>query len=135
MSITPVEGDREDGQENREVASDQHQGVRARVRSWLQSIGRQLWNLRQQSNSSERGSTAKRSSDDKKGEIRVSGQRRLEGPRCTPTRAVESVDITTRQPELPGASEGDTERDGNRLYNPDRPDAYITSDTWEDIER
>lgn len=130
MSITPVGEDGAGGQENRELACDQRQGVRARVRSWLQSIGRRLRKVSQLSRDSASNSSTERSADRHKGEIRVSGQRRLEG-----SQRAESVELATVRPELPGTGDDNTERDGNRLHNPDRPAAYITSDTWEDVER
>ncbi len=136
MSITPVEGDGKRDQEDKRLACDQRQGVRARVRSWLQSIGQQIRNLRRGPTDSDSDSSAsEQSSDRQKGEIRVSGQRRLEDPQQSSTRDVESVEPSTAQPKLPSAGDGDTEREGNRLYDPNQPDAYITSDTWEDVER
>lgn len=136
MSITPAEGDGKGGQENRELACDQRQGVRARVRSWLQSIGQRIRELCQESADADSDAPpSERSSDHQKGEIRVSGQRRLEDPQQSSTRTVGSSDQSAVQPRLPGTGGGEAERDGNRLYDPDQPDAYITSDTWEDVER
>jgi hypothetical protein len=135
MSITPVERDGEGDQEDRELAWNRRQGVRARVKSWLQSVGRGLRNLRQRFHGADSDSpTPERSPDDKQGEIRVGGQRRLE-PRSTTERDADSAETSSVRRGLPSTDDGDAERDGNRLHNPDRPDAYITSDTWEDIER
>lgn len=135
MSITPI-GEGEDS-ENGESSRDPGSGVRARLRSWFESVGRGIRKLRQQFQINSSGEPkAERTPDHKKGEIRVGGQRRLEGPRST-ARGDESAETPTVHGQLPSGTSIDAEQNGDTfcLYDPELPDAYITSDTWEDIER
>lgn len=137
MSITPI-GEGEDS-ENGESSRDPGSGVRARLRSWFKSVGRGILKLRQQfqvSDSGSRKSETERTSDHRKGQIRVGGQRRLEGPRPT-ERGGESAETPTVHGQLPSGTSIDAEQNGDTfcLYDPELPDAYIRSDTWEDIER
>jgi hypothetical protein len=108
--------------------------VQARLRSWVESVGQRLLALRKRfSGTGEESSTQDRPPGRHNGAIRVAGQRRLEKPQSSTDRTDTPGESSVGQ-YLPATVGADAKRDGNRLYNPDRPDVYITSDTWEDIE-
>jgi hypothetical protein len=79
--------------------------------------------------------TPQRPDEGQGGEIRVGGQRRLEGGHREG--ATEREAPPPARGVLPGGAEISTERDGDRLrlYDPELDDAFVESDTWEDIEQ
>lgn len=134
MSITPIEGNNDrSGQEGSEPGRS---GVRARVRAF----GRRLLNgLR--SVLSPTG-TSSQTRSNAPAERERTGTDLVVGPQNTTSRVPatrsQRVEGTTDRPPTPGErSNIDTQRQGDRfrVYDPDDPDAYISSDNWVRVER
>jgi len=129
MSITPIE---EDGNSPDQEPSggDKSSGVRGLVGSLLSTLkqsGRTLVRrLRDPF-----GVAPKRSAATPHSQLRVSGQKRLTAASRT------SEDSGQRPQPLPDATSVCSERKEEelRVYDPERGEAYITSDTWQDVER
>jgi hypothetical protein len=133
MSITPIEGN---GDRTGEEASEPGQtGVRARVRA----LGRRLLNglrsvLSSTGNTPQAQSRAPAEDDRTETDLVVGSQHSASGVPATRQR----VNGATDRPPTPGEqSNVDTQRQGDRfrVYDPDDPDAYISSDSWVRVER
>lgn len=129
MSVTPIEGDEE--REHREQSRVGRPGVRARLRTWLASVGKRL---RAVVTSTVQESTTADEETGQSGAIRVSGQRRLTSP---DGQSVIEGDPPPARGKLPGSAEvAVAKEDGTlRVYNPEQEGAFIASDTWEDVEQ
>jgi hypothetical protein len=129
MSITPVEED-EEGR-NREAARQERPGVRARVRSWLGALCRRVSRLFRPTEDGERTESTR------SGEIRVAGQQRLAANRESTADSDTGSTPPPARGTLPGSTGVDTKQEGQtlRVYDPEHEEAFISSDTWTDIEQ
>ena len=129
MSITPV---REDDGETRESTREANPGVRARWQSWLASVARRI---RSTLGSAETESDAHDPETAQSGQIRVSGRRKLTGSHEPPPQSGDDGLPPARR-MLPDGTDIDAKRDGEtlRIYDPQREEAFMLSDTWTDVE-
>ena len=127
MSITPIKGDA--GRADDDSSPAERTGVRARLRSWFSSVSTRVRTLfgRRRTEEVEESRT-------ERGQIRVTGQRRL-----APTKQTtdgQTIEDAPHRESFSGSTDVDAERDGDslRVFNPNLDEAYITSDTWEEVE-
>lgn len=128
MSITPIEGD-ENAKSGGDDRPSRRSGVRARLRGVLDSLGNHVRSFLQRLRGSGSSSAGETTRDSRGSRLRVSGQRKLTSGK--------SSESAPRRGNLPGSTDLTAEREGDslRVYNPELSDAYITSDTWQEIER
>ena len=131
MSITPVEEN--EGGKNREQPRDDRPGVRARLQSWLAAVGERI---RSAVTPTDEEDDSRDSDPSQSGQIRVAGQRRLTAQQGSTAQSEGRDGPPPARRTLPGNTRIDTERDGEtlRVYNPHQEEAFISSDTWTDIE-
>lgn len=141
MSITPIEGD---GEPESASETDQRRraGVSARVLAALGVVGSRLRSALQVFRPSTTESSSGHSADTAQTQLRVSGQHQLESSyQSDGDRSGENNEQLQGQPpsrgNLPGSADVTAEQRGEslRVYNPELPEAYISSDVWEDVER
>jgi len=130
MSITPIEEGGDHGHDEPSEAS-QSSGVRnvvGAVLAGFKRAGRRfVARLRDPFGVAPGAGYARRGS-----QLRVSGQRRLTAARESGTE--NGRDEPRALPDGTTA-EAEKEDDSLRVYDPDRSEAYISSDTWETVER
>lgn len=129
MSITPIE-ERGDGDPSE--GSRRRQGVAARLLLLFDALRHALRTLVTRIRHSgidppERS----RDGTNARSQLRVGGQGRLE------RRSSQTADEPAKRSGLPASANVTAELDGDhlRVYDPSADDAYIASDTWEEIER
>ena len=133
MSITPIEG----GEERDESVTSQteQEGVRARLRSWLASVSERVRSAIVTGSASDSDTPTATTHVRRTGEIRVGGQRRLADDYESVTDDERAA--TSHRGALPGSADIDAKQEGDTLcvYNPKLDEEYISSDTWEPVER
>lgn len=134
MSITPVTEDRD--REETEPSRNRRSGVWGGLRSLAVSVGQRLrsFSRRLVGADSDPSDPASGSTHEREQQSAPGGDQQPESQILTP-RNSGLPESPPPHRQLPDKTGSDTERDGDRLHNPTDPDAYITSDTWVDIER
>lgn len=132
MSLTPVE-EADDG-DSTPPSQDSRSGVRARLHSWLVSIGRRVRTVLPSPDSTVASEDA---SSTQSGQIRVREQQELARQQDGGMDQTEADGPPPARGTLPGSCDVDAEQDGDRLrvYSTEHDDAFVSSDTWEQVEQ